>query len=315
MTNGPFKIKLKIDEEFRTLIHPLSEQEYFQLEANILSDGCRTPITTWKGYIIDGHNRYKICTDHGIPFQIEPMLFSCREDVISWICANQLGRRNLTEEERKYLIGRQYEAEKASKTQRNRMGKNQYTAQDQFPPDSQSNAPWTSTRIAQANHVSHSTVEKYAIYTRALQEIRKNAPTLVDKILSGDYKISHESVVELSKKSPDDIRRINHRLESNGEPYTRYQTTRKEIQGDRKQKQNEDSRPSVKDMPAFDPDAEITALSLTVPSWTSSIQRICGSNQLVIASDKAKNRLQYVLENHQQAIAEMLHGIKEEVNG
>ena len=46
------------------------------------------------------------------PFSVEEMEFECKEEVIAWICANQLGRRNLTEETRKYLIGIQYESEK-----------------------------------------------------------------------------------------------------------------------------------------------------------------------------------------------------------
>ena len=97
--------KLKILPEFKNLIRPLKKKEYLQLEANILSDGCRDPIVVWKRYIIDGHNRYEICMRHGIPFEILEMEFACKEAVLAWICANQLGRRNITEETRKFLIG------------------------------------------------------------------------------------------------------------------------------------------------------------------------------------------------------------------
>ena len=103
---------LKIDKGFQELIRPLFKNEYLQLEENLMSDGCREPIAVWNDVIVDGHNRYKICTEHGIPFAVEEMSFSCREEAIAWICANQLGRRNLTEESRKYLIGKQYESEK-----------------------------------------------------------------------------------------------------------------------------------------------------------------------------------------------------------
>ena len=104
--------KLKIDREFQELIRPLFKNEYLQLEENLLADGCREPISVWNDVIVDGHNRYRICTQHEIPFAVEEMYFSCREEAIAWICANQLGRRNLTEESRKYLIGKQYESEK-----------------------------------------------------------------------------------------------------------------------------------------------------------------------------------------------------------
>ena len=103
---------LQIDKGFQGLIRPLYKNEYLLLEANLIKDGCREPISVWNGIIVDGHNRYKICTKHQIPFAIEEKYFSCREEAIAWICANQLGRRNLTEESRKYLIGKQYESEK-----------------------------------------------------------------------------------------------------------------------------------------------------------------------------------------------------------
>lgn len=109
---------LKIAPEFKDLIRPLRRKEYLQLEENILDEGCRDPIIIWNDYIIDGHNRYSICTKYSIPFNTISKDFASREEVIVWICKNQLGRRNITEETRKYLIGRQYESEKSSTIKR-----------------------------------------------------------------------------------------------------------------------------------------------------------------------------------------------------
>ena len=92
------KRDLKIDAEFRALIPPLSAEEYDQLAENIAADGCTDSIAIWKDTIIDGHNRFKICTERGIEFGIIniPNLVT-REDVKIWICRNQLGRRNLSD--------------------------------------------------------------------------------------------------------------------------------------------------------------------------------------------------------------------------
>ena len=68
--------ELKIDKEFRSLIRPLNKHEYLQLEANIMADGCREPIVTWNGFIVDGHNRYEICLKHYIPFATEEIDFA-----------------------------------------------------------------------------------------------------------------------------------------------------------------------------------------------------------------------------------------------
>ena len=88
---------MKIKEEFRKLIPPLTQDEFNQLEANCISEGIRDAIITWNDYIIDGHNRYEIAKKHKIEFTIEEKEFDSEEDVIIWMCNNQLGRRNLPE--------------------------------------------------------------------------------------------------------------------------------------------------------------------------------------------------------------------------
>ena len=109
--------QLRIDPEFKNLIRPLRREEYRQLELNLVREGCREDIVVWNNTIVDGHNRYEICNKLHIPYGVYEREFPNRDAVIAWICSNQLGRRNITEETRKYLIGRQYEAEKkAQKT-------------------------------------------------------------------------------------------------------------------------------------------------------------------------------------------------------
>ena len=104
----PKNRELNIDREFRDLIRPLMKDEYRFLEENLLADGCREPITVWKGVIVDGHNRYEICNRLGIPFSTQERHFDNREEAVIWICSNQLGRRNISDEARKYLIGKRY---------------------------------------------------------------------------------------------------------------------------------------------------------------------------------------------------------------
>ena len=58
---------IKIDPEFKSLLAPLSPEEYNQLQANIEADGCREPLVIWKGedILVDGHNRLEICNELG----------------------------------------------------------------------------------------------------------------------------------------------------------------------------------------------------------------------------------------------------------
>lgn len=95
--------ELMVDSEFKNLIPPLTQEEYTQLEENILKEGCRDSLVVWNGTIVDGHNRYEICTKHNIEFETTDMEFEKREEVIEWIIRNQFGRRNLPNYERAKL--------------------------------------------------------------------------------------------------------------------------------------------------------------------------------------------------------------------
>ena len=119
-------INLKIDPEFQNQIPPLTDDEYKQLEENILKEGkLLSPLIVWNNTLVDGHNRYAILQKHPeIYFSTMPLRFENREEAVAWICRNQLGRRNLSPEQKRYLLGKQYEAEKkAAKIFRG----NQYT--------------------------------------------------------------------------------------------------------------------------------------------------------------------------------------------
>jgi len=89
--------QLTTNPYFKSLIPTLSDEEFAQLEENILSQGCRDAIMHWKGVIIDGHNRYAICQKHNLPYLTEKLRFTTKQDAAIWIIENQQGRRNLTD--------------------------------------------------------------------------------------------------------------------------------------------------------------------------------------------------------------------------
>jgi len=89
-------MELKIDQDFKELIPPLSADELLNLEQSILAEGCRDAIQTWNGFIVDGHNRYSICSRLNLPFKVEEKEFSSRNDVCIWMIQNQFARRNLS---------------------------------------------------------------------------------------------------------------------------------------------------------------------------------------------------------------------------
>ena len=94
-------LEIQINEEFKRLIPPLTTEEYSQLEENILNDGIRDALCVWDNngthLLIDGHNRYKIATNHGLDFEVNPYEFNDENDVKLWMIDNQKGRRNLSD--------------------------------------------------------------------------------------------------------------------------------------------------------------------------------------------------------------------------
>lgn len=114
-------MSIKIDKEFEKLIPPLSQEEFAQLEENILREGIRDPLTVWKlpngdSILLDGHNRMKISAMHSeIPYQIKELTFNStdvRRDAEEWILRNQLGRRNVDKWVRLGMAKRLEEIEK-----------------------------------------------------------------------------------------------------------------------------------------------------------------------------------------------------------
>lgn len=312
-------IQLKTDPKFMNLIRPLQRKEFLQLEQNILSDGCRDPIIIWNGVIVDGHNRYKICMRHHIPFAIVEMNFSCEAEAIAWICANQLGRRNISEATRKFLIGKQFEAEKLAGAIKNPNGNNQYGSyvetMDVVSRERDEETPSrskTAERIAKDNHISKGTVEKYAIYARALETLAEKDVAIVQKILSGQYKIAHKNVVELSKLSPPEIRKVERRIKKVKRPFIKYNQSRNAIHEISERAREDVAVTSIKDMPAFDPDADINVLTLTIPSWSSSIDRVRKQTDLSIISTHAREGLVKQLHSLIDHVSDLMDAIKED---
>lgn len=295
--------KLKVNIGFKRLIGPLSKKEYLQLETDILKNGCTEPVVTWNNIIIDGHNRYEICTRHNIHFAVSEMNFDCREAVVVWICANQLKRKNISIELRKFLIGTQYESEKIMNSKTTDM-KTEELGGNRIEK-----------RIAEENRISHVTVQKYAVYTKAIEEIGEKEPALVPKILSGQYKISYVNIIELSKLPVEDIKKFNQRIEKEPAHFVQFKKTRKVIRSRKEDRVNDAVKmpiPSVKDMPKYDPDAEISSLALTIPSWKSSIERTRANANLSVVSPEARKRVTDALDSLRITATEMIAAIEEE---
>ena len=197
-------INLKIDPEFQSQIPPLTDDEFKQLEENILKEGkLLSPLIVWGNTLVDGHNHYAILQKHPeIYFSTMPLRFANREETLAWICRNQLGRRNLSPEQKRYLLGKQYEAEKkAAKIFRG----NQYTLAKKSGGSHDENhhsGKKTCDRIAEENGVSRASVLRASHYTRGIDIADSLSPGIKQKVFSGEVKFTNEEMSKLVQSSP-----------------------------------------------------------------------------------------------------------------
>lgn len=169
-------MQIIIDHEFKNLIPPLTDEEYHGLEESILSEGCRDALITWGDILIDGHNRYAICTKYGIPFDTVGMDFPTRDDVVIWIIKNQFGRRNLPAYERARLALR-LKPVLAEKAKDNQGTRNDICQISDKCYD-------TKKEIAKAAGVSHDTIAK----VEKIEAIA--APELKEQLRKGELSIN-----------------------------------------------------------------------------------------------------------------------------
>jgi len=316
-------VKYHIDPEFKRLLPELSETELAYLEANIIQDGCRDPIVVWNNTIVDGHHRYEICRRHRISFKTESLNLNCREEVLRWICANQLGRRNVSPELLRYQIGKRYNVEKVLSAH-NPNGRNQYTevASDVLTRPPKEKRLGTAATIGKDYNVSHFAVHSYKNIASAIDTIAEKDSRLSERYLAGQLRIKKDDLITIASMNKYQIRALMNKLIREKKTICRSQDVLEALSTRDLQRENQCARerraaqamvtmPSVKDMPAYDPDGEVASLSLTIPSWSSSIDRVFNKTNLQEVSDKAKTQLRVELMTLRDSIDLILLAIKE----
>lgn len=196
--------KIQIDEELADLLPKLSEDDSSSLTQSLLDNGFDQKfgrIKVWfpedndgTGYIVDGHNRYKICSKNGIELSdycFEPVFFDSKEDVIKWMLENQLARRNLQTIQR-IAIAEKYRPifEKQAKERQSEYHGNQYDKKREVPQNfvevqnrkKQDNE--TNAKLAKMADVNRET------YRQAKRVLDSDNEEVKRRVLSGKTSIS-----------------------------------------------------------------------------------------------------------------------------
>ena len=79
--------------EMEQLLPPLSAEQFSALESDILANGCYAHIIVNEDIVIvDGHNRFRICEKHGLPFKMLVFSFKDLLEAKQWALNTQKGQ-------------------------------------------------------------------------------------------------------------------------------------------------------------------------------------------------------------------------------
>lgn len=285
---------IKINPDFEHLIPPLVDEEFKMLESSILTEReIYTPLFVWNGYIIDGHHRYKILCEHpNIQFRVVEKEFANQYEAMSWMCNNQLGRRNLTPENKKYLIGKRYDAEKKAVGASDGFRGNRY---QKLVGDKNCHLldkkEKTRKRIADESKVSEGYVMYADMFAKGVDAAEEAVPGIKKEILSGKIKRPAKEIAEIAKAPVEERKSLTENLRL---------TKSKES----KDKEKKVSRRDIKSISAEmrDTDVEVSnenileSLEGTVDMFIQSCETTFVDHPIILVDEELYKRVQMIME-------------------
>jgi len=184
-------MNIQINEELKAYIDPLTPQEHEALERSLLTEGCRDALVLWGDVLVDGHNRYGICQQHGLPFQtVQNSRFQSLEDVHLWMIDQHLGRRSVSDFQRGVLALRKRDIVAGLRSRALDANQASTGATEGVGASLPDHEPLKSREaVARAARISHSQVQM-------IEKIQQQAaPELLAAVKSGTLSLNAAAVV------------------------------------------------------------------------------------------------------------------------
>ena len=233
------KKNIIILDELKDLIPPLLESEFLSLKDNLQKHGCKDPLKIWQTtnpiinregdtdqaiyILIDGHNRFQLCNELQIPFNIQIDNFESLKDVRDFMIDFQLSRRNITPQQASYLRGIRYNTEKKEVTDNLKSSQNDTILpngqnvhlvksdvhSENFEANSDDNLPngqnvhllyksnkTTAQELGEYFNVDEKTIRRDAEFARGLEMLDSS---FRKDILNGKMKVEKSKIQKISK--------------------------------------------------------------------------------------------------------------------
>lgn len=184
-----------INPRFQNALPSLTEEEFKQLENNIVSEGkVRDALVVWGKTIVDGHNRWKIIQKHPeVSYTTEQVEFADEWEAIEWMCKKQLGQRNLTTQQKTYTLGKLYEARK------NTHGGDRRSQDFSSRQIDGMKSERTDEIVAREQGVDPRTVDRAYLYSKAVDKGEEDVPGFREAVVLGQVKVSKDDIRNLNK--------------------------------------------------------------------------------------------------------------------
>ena len=192
--------------EMAELLPPLTGEQLAALEADILANGCYSPVIVNEDMVIvDGHNRQRLCEQHGLPYQMAVFSFADLLEAKQWALDTQKGRRNLDKWELGKIALRLKPDIEARAKENMSAGGGDQKSEDAKSGCANSQNPIspvnTTQELADAVGIGHQTMSR-------IMQIDEHAPPAVkDALDSGDLSINQGyNITRQVQELPEDQR-------------------------------------------------------------------------------------------------------------
>ena len=229
------------------MVQPMIYDELHCLEKEIFQRKA-AKIFVFKRTIVDGYEAYEIASRLNLPIKRISISVDNYNEAVIWICRTQLKRSDLTLNMRKYLIGRRSLAEQACKKDALNISSKKFNSRMECI------ATFTRMKIGEEYKYCYSSVRDYEACAKTVDKVFSFNSELAEMLLRGKKQVLQKDLIAFSKLSESQLKNKMKFYLSD--------------------KYGCDERLTVKNTPIYDPDAEISSLSLTIPSWVNLIEKV-----------------------------------------
>lgn len=308
---------LILDDEIKNLLPAPTSEQYTDMEEEIVYHGCPRTLLVWRNILLTDYMLYDICHKWDIPFKIMELNLPTRDDAMVTACRFIIEYQDISDVYSRYVIGKCFLSVK--RIMSDVFG---HRRTNPFPPIDESITEktgrcYSAIITSDMFGIAPGTASQYGSCATALDNIRRLKPEIAEKIFDKKYNLSLANLIALGKMSASEMQIMYDYTKNRKETGPAFLQLKKKLELQRsyneiKGRGRRPSHPEIKQMPKYDPDAEISSLALTIPMWISSMNRTLSMAKFDQATPNALWKLSEKLSDLSQAIYTLQKAIEEE---